>query len=166
MNAAVEVITDSSTSSDELPAMVFSSNRSSTSQNDSLQLTVNVVFHHKERTFNEIFPNNALVEVSLFIITQPILFTRTSDDGGADRVKGRGEMRGGRGEKRGREEREKGVAGGRIGARGEEREERAGGGGGRRERGEKRKGGEKRKILRARSARRSRREEGDKGVGR
>ena len=55
-------------------------------------------------------------------------------------------------EKRGREKGEEGEGGGRRGV-----------GGGRGE--AKREGGEKRKNLRARSARRSRREEGDKGAG-
>ena len=58
---------------------------------------------------------------------------------------GEGRRGGGRREKRGREEGEEGAGGGR---------------------GEvKREGGGKRKILRARSARRSRREEGDEGAG-
>ena len=71
---------------------------------------------------------------------------------GGGQGKREGEMRGGRGrrgggrrEKRGREEGEEGEGGGRGEA--------------------KREGGEKRKILRARSARRSRSEEGDKGAG-
>ena len=70
---------------------------------------------------------------------------------GADRVRGRG-RRGAGGGRRG---------GGRREKRGwEEGEEGAGGG-----RGEgKREGGERREILRARSARRSRREEGDEGA--
>ena len=71
---------------------------------------------------------------------------------GADRVRGRGEMRG-------REGGEEGEGGGRRG--GGRREKR----GGRRERGGRKGGREKEDFLRARSARRSKREEGDEGGG-
>ena len=77
---------------------------------------------------------------------------------GADRVRGRGEKRRREGEKRGRVEGEEGAGGGRRG--GGRREKRG------REEGEGRgKGreGKRGQILRARSARRSRREEVDEG---
>lgn len=78
MHQPCEIVTNSSSSSDELPIIYSSTPVNATfvtcsdDLNDTLQLTVEVVFHFKGKTFSENFPNNSTIDESLLIYFMPI----------------------------------------------------------------------------------------------